>query len=76
MIYGACLEYEARGFGIGGSLTGRLESDSLVDQSRHQLGFMANCNFGNLRPGAYFSLPLDYHLIDSVIGLNIGLRLE
>lgn len=75
VIYSAGLGYEAGGFSIGSSFTGRSGSD-IYEENMHQLGFAAHFALGNLRPGAYFSLPLDYPLIDSVVGLNLGLRIK
>jgi len=78
--YAARVSYAWAGASAGAEFTGRLlvtEPDLDVgERTSHQIAFGAGVDLGQWRPGAYFRLPLDTDLTDSVnyvIGLTMAL---
>lgn len=78
IIYGAEGWFDFQPFHVGASFTGRgwassggNFSDSVINQAAVRAKFV----FANVSPGAYFRIPLDDLLLDSVFGLYCDINL-
>lgn len=79
--YAVRASYAASGASVGAEFSGRLlatESDlNFGERTVHQLALGMGVDLGPWRPGAYFRLPLDHDLTDTlnyVFGLTLALR--